>query len=533
MKYYIDSDFLNILNDFVNDNNGGTEQLLLAMLAKEDSLLNCLCKVNLEDVRNYIKETQIISDNKYEYILEKAYKIALEDDEECITDEHLLYALLKDCDCNMVTILEDLGVNTSIMLLSVSEYLDLYENRFLENISLKVKNDKSAQFIGRDNYIDKIMRILNKKQKNNCMLIGCAGVGKSALVEGVAMRLLELGSQMQIYRLDLGMLIAGTKYRGDLEERIVEAIENIKSKNAILFIDEIHMITGSNRSEDTLSIANYLKPILSRNEIKCIGATTSEEYYEYIYRDKALTRRFQNIFISEPDEEETKHIISEIKIKYEEFYNIKYTDNVINAIIECGKYLPNRMNPDKAIDLLDEVGSFVRGIRDPDEEDVRVVVLENIGVNKKKVNDSGVLKRYYDSYCMGNSKKTIVNIQYLGNEVDTLIKSVKEMFSVEREAIIEIDLTLLEERNYDFLLSRALTNPIIIVLIKGYNEAFDINKKRLKSIIENGYAYDKYGRKIIFRNAIFIINEKIDCKVIGYEQKNKPNRMDFIDEILY
>ena len=135
------------------------------------------------------------------------------------------------------------------------------------------------------------------------MLIGSAGVGKSALVEGVAMKMLEVNPKINIYRLDLGMIIAGTKYRGDLEERLIEVMDRIKNPYSIVFIDEIHNIVGSGSSEGTLDIANILKPILARSEIKCIGATTLEEYYRYIEKDKALSRRFQNVFVDEASPE--------------------------------------------------------------------------------------------------------------------------------------------------------------------------------------------------------------------------------------
>ncbi len=501
---------------------GGTEQLLLLLLRKEDSLLNCLCKLKFQEVKKYISQNEITADEKFNLILEEAMEIANKDNEEAITDEHILYALLKDGDNNAIDILESFSINTSLMLITVDEYLEFTENNYLINLTQEVKNKKVNPFIGRTEYIDKVVRILSKKQKNNCMLIGSAGVGKSALVEGVAEKFIKEGRDETIYRLEIGSLIAGTRYRGDLEERVNEVIDEIKEKKAILFIDEIHMVTSSSRSEDTLSIGNMLKPILSRSGIKCIGATTTEEYYEYIERDKAFARRFQTIFIPEPNTEETKIILQGIKEGYEKYYNIKYTEEIIDKIISYARFFPNRKFPDKAIDILDEVGALIKSNHKENikEEDIKRIVLENIGIKRKssyKTNNKITcdVNNIYKDFINISKEKKIIALFKVNEEKEEIIKEIYQRFGLNEESLINIDLEFLDDYSYNFLLSEVLKNPISIIVIENYDNAQFINQRKIQNIITSGIAYDSKGRKISFRNAIFILGKNNDKK-IGY-----------------
>ena len=278
-----------------------------------------------------------------------------------VFEEHILYALLTTPNTVALHIIDKMGVDVNDLIDDLNiiynlGFKDELNNNYLINITKEAKLNRLNPFIGREQTIEKIIRILSKKQKNNPMLIGNAGVGKSALVEGVAMTLLKENPKYNIYRLDLGMIIAGTKYRGDLEERLLEVVDKIKNPNAIVFIDEIHNIVGSGSSEGTLDIANILKPILARSEIKCIGATTLDEYYRYIEKDKALARRFQNVFIDEASNEETYEIMKGIVHCYEEFHKVKYPDEILKYIIIASEFIANRRLPDKAIDILDESG---------------------------------------------------------------------------------------------------------------------------------------------------------------------------------
>ena len=272
--------------------------------------------------------------------------------------KNTFYALLTTPSSLAIDILQKAGADIEDLIEEVNNIYNFapsgeLNKNYLVNLTKEAKLDRLNPFIGRAHIIDKIIRILSKRQKNNPMLIGSAGVGKSALVEGVAMRFLETNPGVNIYRLDLGMIIAGTKYRGDLEERMIEVMEKIKNPHSIVFIDEIHNIVGSGSSEGTLDIANILKPILARSEIKCIGATTLEEDYRYIERQgtrTALSERLRRGGFAR----ETYAIIKGIAYKYEEYHRVKYSDRVLRYIVHFISL--NRKLPDKAIDILDERG---------------------------------------------------------------------------------------------------------------------------------------------------------------------------------
>lgn len=222
----------------------------------------------------------------------------------------------------------------------------------------------SSKIEGRSGEIDKLIEILSCKIKNNAILIGEPGTGKTALVEGLAQKINSLDcpvyfSGFKIYSLDLGLMVAGTKYRGQFEERFKGLIEELRQDSqAILFIDEIHSIVGAGSSEGTLDLANMIKPALARGEIKCIGATTNSEYKKYFEKDGALNRRFQAINIEEPSKKQTFDILKTAKQSYENFHGVTYTDLIISNIIDLAdKYLPYRRFPDKAFDILDRIGA--------------------------------------------------------------------------------------------------------------------------------------------------------------------------------
>ena len=227
------------------------------------------------------------------------------------------------------------------------------------------KNGELDPVIGREKEIERIIQILSRRSKNNPVLVGEPGVGKTAIVEGLALRIVE-GSVPQgllnkkILVLDLGSLIAGTKYRGDFEERIQKIIKEItEKKDIIIFIDEIHNLRGAGRSEGTMDAGNMLKPALSRGQIQIIGATTQEEYVKYFEKDSALERRFQKISVEEPTDEETIDILKGVIQKYEEYHNVKYAEGVVEQIVKFSKrYITERFLPDKAFDLLDEAGAM-------------------------------------------------------------------------------------------------------------------------------------------------------------------------------
>ena len=345
-------------------NTLGTEILLLALFDMEDTLTNLILKqlkVKREDILNIINNSYFIRDDiTYSYTLKNVFSIVeqLEKKNDYLYDEGYLYALLESKDNVAMNILSELkidGKQITDEIINALSYLK-EDERVLVNLTKKAKNEELNKFIGRKDYIKEIDIVLSRKQKNNCMLIGPAGVGKSGIVEGLAYYYLKTNPYITIYQLDLGNLISGTRYRGDLEEKLMDVLDNIKGETNILFIDEIHNILNTSSSENTMDVANILKPFLARSQIKCIGATTIDEYHKTIAKDKALARRFKNIYVKEPTFKETVNILNGIKKDFEDFYNIKYPNEIIDKIVISSKYYHNLNNPDKAIDIMDECG---------------------------------------------------------------------------------------------------------------------------------------------------------------------------------
>ena len=249
-----------------------------------------------------------------------------------------------------------------------------YENdkdilqKFGRNINEEVKKGKVDPVIGRDEEIRKIIEILARKSKNNVILLGEPGVGKTAILEGLAERIVKddvpsILKDKIIYELDMGALVAGAKYRGEFEERLKAVLNRIKESEGkiILFIDEIHLIVGAGRTDGALDASNMLKPMLARGEIDCIGATTLKEYREYIEKDRALERRFQPVMVNEPSVEDTVTILRGLKNRFESFHGVKITDNALIAAASLSnRYLTSRFLPDKAIDLVDEACASIK-----------------------------------------------------------------------------------------------------------------------------------------------------------------------------
>ncbi len=239
---------------------------------------------------------------------------------------------------------------------------------FTTELTEKARNGEIDPLIGRDDIIERTIQVLCRRTKNNPVHVGDPGVGKTAITEGLALRIAEGNvpeklKGLKIYSLDIGSLLAGTKFRGDFEERMKKVIQELKKmKDVILFIDEIHNVVGAGAvSGGSMDASNMLKPVLTSGDVKCIGSTTYEEYKKFFDKDRALSRRFQKIEIPEPDVEDTIKILNGIKDKYEEFHKVKYTDESLRAAAELSsKYINDRHLPDKAIDVIDEAGSFAR-----------------------------------------------------------------------------------------------------------------------------------------------------------------------------
>src|SRR5574344_3001541 len=240
--------------------------------------------------------------------------------------------------------------------------------KFGRNITEEVKSNKVDPVIGRDDEIRKIITILARKTKNNVILLGEPGVGKTAIIEGLAQRIVNNDVPLtlkdkEIFELDMGALIAGAKYQGEFEDRLKAVLNKIKSSdgNIILFIDEIHLIVGAGRTQGAMDASNMLKPMLARGEIDCIGATTLNEYQQYIEKDRALERRFQTVMVQEPSKDDTLSILRGLKDRFESHHGVKITDNALVAAVNYSvRYITNRFLPDKAIDLVDEACAETR-----------------------------------------------------------------------------------------------------------------------------------------------------------------------------
>lgn len=378
----------------------GTEHILVGLL-KEGTGVGALILnekgVTLDKIENLIEENigvgnpTRLSPNDFtpraKRIIEISFQIARGMLNSFVGTEHILIALLRESDSSAVKFLNALNFDEESLLEDVGASLGKAESQFRNN-SPKNKKGKSSTptldefgkdltelasqgkidpVIGRDKEIERVIQILSRRTKNNPCLIGEPGVGKTAIAEGLALKIVkdevpELLAGKKIVSLDLTSMVAGTKYRGDFEERIKKAMDEVRNAgNVILFIDEVHTIMGAGAAEGAVDAANILKPSLARGEIQVIGATTIDEYRKNIEKDAALERRFQSVLVGEPTEEEAVEILKGLRDRYEAHHKVKITDEAIeNAVKMSARYIADRYLPDKAIDLIDEAASRVR-----------------------------------------------------------------------------------------------------------------------------------------------------------------------------
>ena len=349
-----------------------SSHLLLSITSTRNTLSDLLINNNItyETIKKEIKEG---TSNKETILYSKEILNILESiiiDEDIIIEEItlplLFKSILKNKKSKGCKILYKININIDNIINSLNKEqkytTPLILNELGINLNNKAKNNELDKVIGRDLEIERIIEILERKNKNNPILIGEAGVGKTAIVEELARRI-TLGDVPNtlknkiIINLNLFNVIAGTKYRGEFEEKLSKIINELESNpNIILFIDEIHTIMGAGGAEGAIDASNIMKPALARNKIKVIGATTLNEYKSSIEKDKALERRFQKVLIKEPNYEETKIILHKIKKNYENYHNVKIPENILDLTIKLSnKYITERKNPDKSIDILDEI----------------------------------------------------------------------------------------------------------------------------------------------------------------------------------
>ncbi len=389
--------------------------------------------------------------------LTEAQAIATKMKDEFVSIEHLILAIFKS-KSKVAQILKDQGVTEKQLEAAINEIRngarvtsasaeDTYNslNKYANNLTQLANEGKLDPVIGRDEEIRRVLQILSRRTKNNPMLIGEPGVGKTAIAEGLAHRIVQQDvpenlKDKQIFSLDMGALIAGAKYKGEFEERLKSVVKEVTSAegNIILFIDEIHTLVGAGGGDGAMDAANILKPALARGELRSIGATTLDEYQKYFEKDKALERRFQKVIVDEPDTESAISILRGIKEKYEAHHKVRIKDEAIIAAVNLSeRYITNRFLPDKAIDLMDEAAAKLRMEINskPEELDVldrKIMQLEIEIEAIKRENDEDKLKSLglevanlkedrNDIYTKWQSEKEVVDrVQNIKQEIETL-----------------------------------------------------------------------------------------------------------------
>ena len=368
-----------------------TEHLLLGLLREDKALTNRFLRSHgsIESIRKQIEGRTAIrekvstsvdlplsqeSKRVLAYAAEEAERLA----HKHIGTEHLLLGLLREEKCFAAEILHERGLRLSTLReeLSRSQSEKVASGRsketsllaeFSRDLTQSALDTQLDPLIGRESELERVIQILCRRTKNNPVLIGEPGVGKTAIVEGLAQRISDGNvpsflAEKRILALDLSLIVAGTKYRGQFEERLKNIMKELmEAQNALIFIDELHTLVGAGSAEGSLDAANILKPALSRGEIQCIGATTPAEYRKSIEKDRSLERRFQTVKVAPPNEEDTLKIIHGIKDRYEKFHAVSYEDEAVNFSVHLSnRYIPDRFLPDKAIDLIDEAGARVK-----------------------------------------------------------------------------------------------------------------------------------------------------------------------------
>ena len=376
----------------------GTEQILLGLIGEGTGVAAKVLKsmgVNLKDSRVEVEKiigrgsgfvaVEIPFTPRAKRVLELSLEEARQLGHNYIGTEHLLLGLIREGEGVAARVLENLGVDLTKVRTQVVRMLgETAEvttgsgsskgsaktatlDEFGTNLTQLASESKLDPVVGRHSEIDRVIQILGRRTKNNPVLIGEPGVGKTAIAEGLAQRIQQgnipdILEEKRVLTLDIGLLVAGTKYRGEFEERLKKIMEEIKSAgNVILVIDEVHTLIGAGAAEGAIDAANILKPALARGELQCIGATTLDEYRKHIERDAALERRFQPVMIGEPSIKDTIEILKGLRERYEQHHRLKITDEALDAAANLGdRYISDRFLPDKAIDLIDEAGSRVR-----------------------------------------------------------------------------------------------------------------------------------------------------------------------------
>ncbi len=409
----------------------GTEHILYGLVKEGSGVASQVLNMQKITAENVVEEIEVLigkgdkSQNRGEIgftprskrVIENAFLEARKLGSEFIGTEHLLIGIMREGDSVAVRIMMDLNVNPQKLYNEIVKVINEDENagvsdkqpkgkargsynqtptlnQYGTDLTKKATEGKLDPVIGRKDEIQRVIQILSRRTKNNPCLIGEPGVGKTAVAEGLAERIIvedvpEMLKNQRVVSLDIASMVAGAKYRGDFEERIKKCLEEVKKAgDVILFIDEVHTIVGAGSAEGAVDAANILKPLLARGEVQVIGATTLNEYRKYIEKDSALERRFSPVTVGEPTNEETIEILKGIRDRYEAHHNVKITDEAIKAAVELStRYINDRFLPDKAIDLVDEAASRVK-MRTYTQPDTLKKLEEEISAMNKEKDDA-------------------------------------------------------------------------------------------------------------------------------------------------
>ena len=532
-----EGEMLNLRHPYV-----GTEHLLLALL-KRDRVKKICYKFNLtytgfrDELVRLIgqaskKSEVILYTPLLKLVIDNAYNKSYDEHKE-MDELYLLSSLFGESDGIALRVAYNMGVDTDALV------KELDKPKILSSIGVCLTDKEIDKIYLRDKELDEVMEILLRKGKNNPLLVGDPGVGKTAIAYELARRI-KCGNVpdrlkgKEVYLVSTSSLVSGTKYRGEFEERVNGLInEAIRNGNIILFIDEIHTIMKTGSSEAGVDGANILKPYLARNDLKIIGSTTKREYDEYLKKDGAFARRFAKVIVNEPSLKDTVTILNKLKKSYEEFYNLKINSNVIKYLVDlCDKYLPNSYNPDKSIDILDTSLSKIAL-----EGKKRILTKEDVyEVISKRCNISLISDENLDKV------RAVLSDKYSEVLADNVVKMFKcrdkskyMVFSGsddKRRApfdigkclgvnVIDIDCALYNDEyslnkfvSTNYLYNKISENPFSLVVFDNYNKRGRVLDNIIRMMKDKGYIENSMNERLYLdKSVMFLIDEEVNNKV--------------------